>query len=385
MPDTDVRIDLLRPLTSVATLPEHESLSVVYQTSMLSDMVQHSCRILQKERKMLANAKRLLTRLRGDTIWAPSGNFADDLDSKIFDTAGLYNTVLASVSTRAYSPKARESSSNTPNDSSNALVEPLQEETNDKDGENPRPEPGHLKRTAGTNIKIKAERPDYQANRLSALNGGRGSPKTKETNALEDDLRGPSSNSRHDSRGGNSEVLGSVEDEHNDKQDALVSVNSHKPEPDDGNPRSPGRRVTRAQAQAEKDTHSSHSRSRDRANTPRLHPLFILAGSVKADEDLGLPPAEAQETRQLLVMYVQKQEEVCRNAERLYGNLLLADRQRHDVFKWCKAQGHVGEMSDGEDWYDKDEWGLEEDLRKGHAEDEDDIMVQGKKTRGRRA
>ena len=58
---------------------------------------------------------------------------------------------------------------------------------------------------------------------------------------------------------------------------------------------------------------------------------------------------------------------------------------RKTVFKWCKAEGHVGEMSDGEDWYDKEEWGLDEDLRKGHEDEEEDAPTQGKKTRKTRA
>jgi hypothetical protein len=57
---------------------------------------------------------------------------------------------------------------------------------------------------------------------------------------------------------------------------------------------------------------------------------------------------------------------------------------KKDVFSWCKADGHVGELSDGEDWYDREEWGLEEDLKKGQFEEEDDTANQGKKTRGRR-
>lgn len=60
---------------------------------------------------------------------------------------------------------------------------------------------------------------------------------------------------------------------------------------------------------------------------------------------------------------------------------------RHLVMKWAKAEGHVGEdrgMSDGEDWYDKEEWGLTEDLKKGQDEEEEDAATTAKKTRTRR-
>lgn len=36
-------------------------------------------------------------------------------------------------------------------------------------------------------------------------------------------------------------------------------------------------------------------------------------------------------------------------------------------------------MFDGEDWYDKEEWGFMEDLKKGQDEEEEDMMIMGKK------
>lgn len=145
---------------------------------------------------------------------------------------------------------------------------------------------------------------------------------------------------------------------------------------------------TRAQAQAVSDNATStRTRSRSVASSfvPPLHPLFLIPDEACPDRDWGLPPEEAEATRRILMSYVQKQEEVCRGAEKLYNGLLKAERMKKDVFDSCKAEGHVGEMSDGEDWYDKEEWGLEEDLRKGHDEEEDDAGTQHKKTRGRRA
>ena len=157
-------------------------------------------------------------------------------------------------------------------------------------------------------------------------------------------------------------------------------------EGDSDSRRAPRRMRTRAQAQAPPEPiPASRSNSPDSWIAPEIHPLFIIPPAAIPDKDFGLPPAEAEETRRMLMMYVQKQEEVCRGAEKLYDGLLRADAQRKTVYKWCKAEGHVGEMSDGEDWYDKEEWGLEEDLRKGHNDDDEDNVIQGKKTRGRRA
>ena len=157
-------------------------------------------------------------------------------------------------------------------------------------------------------------------------------------------------------------------------------------EDENGSRRAPRRMRTRAQAQAASEpTPSSRDDSPDSWVPREIHPLFLIPEAALPDKDFGLPPSEADETRRMLMTYVQKQEEVCRGAEKIYDGLLEADRKRKTVFKWCKAEGHVGEMSDGEDWYDKEEWGLEDDLRKGHNDDEDDNVIQGKKTRGRRA
>lgn len=150
----------------------------------------------------------------------------------------------------------------------------------------------------------------------------------------------------------------------------------------------PHRMTTRAQAQAVSDN-SASSRTRSASSAswvpPTIHPLYQIPDTALPDRDLGLPSHEAEETRRILIAYVQKQEEVVRGAIKLYDGLLRADRMRKTVFKWCKAEGHVGEMSDGEDWYDKEEWGLEEDLKKGHDDEEEDVATQGKKTRKTRA
>lgn len=158
---------------------------------------------------------------------------------------------------------------------------------------------------------------------------------------------------------------------------------------DDASQPPPRRMTTRAQALATSENNTTSSRTRSASPVswvpPAIHPLYLMPPSARPDRNFGLPPGEAEDIRRMVMLYVQKQEEVCRGAEKLYVGLLRADRMRKTVFKWCKAEAHVGEMSDGEDWYDKEEWGLDEDLRKGHDDEEDDAVTQGKKTRGRRA
>lgn len=159
-------------------------------------------------------------------------------------------------------------------------------------------------------------------------------------------------------------------------------------EPDDNedNPL-PRRMRTRAQAQAFDNATRSRSITPDSNGEPFVHPYFLAPTSSFPDRDLYLPRGEADDLRRLLIHYIQKQEEIIRGAQKVYEGLLRADRMRHLVLKWTKAEGHVGDnrdMSDGEDWYDKDEWGLDEDLKKGQDEEEEDAATTAKKTRTRR-
>lgn len=150
-----------------------------------------------------------------------------------------------------------------------------------------------------------------------------------------------------------------------------------------------GTRHKKDQPQREADSQGSRhgSMSPDPTEDLTIHPLFLAPRSAHPDRDLGLPAEEAEDIRRLLQLYVQKQEEVCRGAKRLYEGLLRADRLRKTVLQWSKYEAHVGpnrDMSDGEDWYDKEEWGLEEDLKKGQDEEEEDTTQPAKKTRTRR-
>lgn len=96
---------------------------------------------------------------------------------------------------------------------------------------------------------------------------------------------------------------------------------------------------------------------------------------------LGLPIDEFMETRRLLMLFIQKQEESVRAYEAVLAKLIKAKRMREKLWEWCRTEGHVGELSDGEDWIDAEAWGLApEDLRKG--KDEDD--VEGQEDTGRK-
>lgn len=118
-----------------------------------------------------------------------------------------------------------------------------------------------------------------------------------------------------------------------------------------------------------------------------VHPMFLPPAGARPSRDLGVPADEAEDLRRMLNAFVQKQEEVARGSQRLYDGLNKAERLRKDVLHWSKAEAHCGpnrDMSDGEDWYDKEEWGLTEDLKKGQDDEEEDTTTTAKKTRARR-
>ncbi len=144
---------------------------------------------------------------------------------------------------------------------------------------------------------------------------------------------------------------------------------------------------TDAQVGAEQNGPQDGQSSSETEGGGFVHPMFIPPPAAKPDRDLGLPGHEAEDIRRLLALYVQKQEEVCRGTYKLHRGLLKAQRLRGDVLHWSKAEAHCGpnrDLSDGEDWYDKEEWGLDEDLKKGQDEEEEEVTTQGKKTRNRR-
>ncbi|KAL9634997.1 MAG: hypothetical protein Q9164_003739 [Protoblastenia rupestris] len=425
-PYSGIRLEsLLMPLTSAAALPDHPSMSFPYLSAPLGDMAQHACEIVQRERKTLCNAKRMLTKLRGDQTWIPCGMVETKYDNQIFDTGKIYETIISTVPTNGATGRRAARLNGVNQDSNGQDHIPEAEQGNagvvdvkNSDGDldrridaNETPPPI----TKGTPNAPKDDEDSFEDGIVTngAVQGPVKPEETSITTSLDEDEgvdmvaetteapayepvmqngnREPHQQLPLDLAAEVDAILPSVEDNNADGGSGQIieGIVNQKAENDDKvkeSSQSPPRRITRAQAQADKISASTHSSSPEDWVPPPLHPLFLIPPSAKPDPDFGLPPDEADETRRMLAAYVQKQGEVCRGAEKLHEGLLLANRQRKTVINWCKAEGHVGDMSDGEDWYDKEEWGLEEELRKGHVEEEEDAtVVQGKKTRGRRA
>lgn len=163
--------------------------------------------------------------------------------------------------------------------------------------------------------------------------------------------------------------------------DATNGQDAVAPSSEGGSPAPPPRRITRALAAGNNSAGASSlspspSLTLSDSSLLQIDSIFLLPPAIHASNRLsalyGLPADEAIETRKLLTAYIQKQEECVRGLETVAAKLVSALKLRKDVWDMCKAEGHVGELSDGEDWIDAEAWGLKEgELRKGRFEEED--------------
>ncbi|KAK7756393.1 hypothetical protein SLS62_001619 [Diatrype stigma] len=372
-PYANVRLEnILSPLISVTDLPTHPTLSRPYTTKTLVELAEQGCNIMHKENKALWRIKHLQTRLMGDHTWIPCEMMLgpNDLD--------LYRD--------DYPVRLNQAKGSTISDTSAFALENPQGEdsTTGKASVN-----GDA---AASSVKDSAAEPAADISMVDAepLEGEQNTDAEAKTEAHKDDQRdvtnnrnkgSPIANTQEKSPGGKEKTEGKRPID-NPTANGVRAGTGHDKEAKDGIPQ-------RDQPQREADSQGSRlmSVSPDPTEDLTIHPLFLAPRSAHPERDLGLPGDEAEDIRRLLQLYVQKQEEVCRGAKKLYEGLLQADRMRKTVLQWSKYEAHVGpnrDMSDGEDWYDKEEWGLEEDLRKGQDEEEEETTQPAKKTRTRR-
>ncbi|ORY13457.1 RXT2-like protein [Clohesyomyces aquaticus] len=327
-PYADIRLEhLLAPLTSAAELPAHPSMSIPYTSKHLTNLTNEAGAISRKEGILLARAKSVFTKLQGDVSWVPS-NFLDMKNNEQFriPESGANRRTNSVVAQKAHDS-------------------PLPQEATNADGD------------------VTMEDAD-RVNGASLENSSTDQPMS---NGVHHTTNGETQNGTADQNGQhlNGDQLPSPAD---DGSDTASQQTAH-------------RMTTRARAHAASPSPPSSPSS---VINP-VHPLFTFPFDPLPDRDLGLPPLEAEDTRMLLLAFVQKQEEVSRAATDLYMGMLQGERMRQDVLKWSKAEGHIGEMSDGEDWYDREEWMLDQDLVKGKDEEEEEGQLPGKKsTRQRR-
>ncbi|KAJ0424531.1 RXT2-like protein [Aspergillus carlsbadensis] len=407
----------LCPLKHPSELPTHPSLSHAYTSKALSNMTQAIEAKLRQERALLWRARNLHRQFLGDGSWAPCGVFESPEDRWIFEpriASTRNSSPLPSYETNGIAPSAETASSHS-KDSAQQLQKLT--DTSQRGGSTPEEEltgtTNDVKMTNLLDRKTENDPRDSEAGQPKA-------PKSEEVDTFVGDLPQHSENGQSGAKvNGNKREIPQNgdhvldadlpmdqeerricepdkahknqegEDEDVDEDDDVEMQNGSIPEP-------PRRMTTRAQANAGHP--QDHDSGRDSpsvssetfSSLPTPHPLYLVSDSVRRDANFGLPPSEAEDTRRLLWSYVQKQEETVRGFEHMLESLLRACRMKEDVFEWCKAEGHVGELSDGEDWYDRGKWGLAEgeDLKKGADEDEIEPVEESrsnKRGRGRRA
>ena len=410
------------PLTQASDLNDHPSLSLTYKSPILPTMVEEACDMVHKEKRTLADMKLLLARFRGDPTWMPLGAMLGEDDSVVFGTYPQLDGTFAAISLE-------------PTAESLVRVEQTSYERHGSE-KAPRIAVDGQSTAYIDSIVIPAE--ERHPTELNGVqNGIIDTPKEvvsepvdsmdaeQHATTKEEASVGPEADGKNQAVAkamkeaqpleGDAEMKTAAEDTITEEQAAPTTesevisapaeaVMADAPVPEaskSSNPptpsaissagQSPPRMLTRGRANARATSsnndpvspkHNSTSHSPTSSELP-IHPLFIPPPNAMPSRDFGLPSPEAEDSRRILSAWVQKQEEVCRGAERLYEGLLKAQRLRSTVWRWCRAEGHLGELSDGEDWVDMEEWGLDAPLKKG---DQDGVGEEdtSKKTRGRR-
>ncbi|KLU86856.1 hypothetical protein MAPG_05864 [Magnaporthiopsis poae ATCC 64411] len=389
-PYASIRLeDILAPLTSSADLANHATLSRPFLSTALSELSIQGRNLMHKENKALWNVRPLLTRLCGDHTWASCNMMLGPNDADLFDihTGGAPQHRRPQNRKQAPAPESHKPASPPMPNGAAPKTKP----------------PGHTDQKAGSDeAEDKQTDPDVTMEDIDpadvsattgpgAVNGDKPAEDASKIDVKMGDYEKAASGKK-DKHAATSMTNGGL-------SAAAPAAGKRPLEPGEKNSAINGDPVTVNGLTAVNKGIQQH----DAANAPLevngsgttlagdpevIHPYFLAPASAYPDRDAGLPQQDAEDVRRLLQLYVQKQEEVCRGTKELYEGLLRADRLRQMVLKWSKAEAHCGanrDMSDGEDWYDKDEWGLAEDLKKGQDEEEEDTTKdQPKKTRNRR-
>ncbi|KAM0278998.1 hypothetical protein ACHAQH_004866 [Verticillium albo-atrum] len=388
-PYNSIRLEqLLAPLTASTDLPTHPTLSKPFTSKTLTGLASQSCDIMRKENKSLWRIKHLFTRLAGDHTWAPCDMMLGSDDVSLFADDHFaplraQRNASATVALNDDKPGAAAAGANEetiPSKTSDSHEKPVASEqpqdsaTADAgEGDVSMVDPDETITENAQDGKDNSEAPPQGDSKshpdaaVAITNGDGVAPGHAEDTSVSQ--KPPGDTNEHANSNGDRPIATT-----NGNVDAHV----------DGPPRiSLSHSGLTAKALTGSEAMSVVSELLDDIF---IHPLYQPPVNAEPDRG-GLSADEANDMRQLVALYVQKQEEVCRGAEKLHEGLLKADRLRRTVLQWSKAEAHSGpnrDMSDGEDWYDKEEWGLTEDLKKGQDEEEEETGTSTKKTRNRR-
>lgn len=355
----DVQLEqLLRPLTSVAELPDHPSLSVAYKSKALTQMAEQAAEMVRREREVLWKAKRLLTRLRGDADWVPCELFEGQGDEGVLFGEEVEGGEVPSLHTDMSGPDGgvAEEEKEYGDAHADVVMENVRDQAERMDGVDAMDMAVQLQAAeVGEGDKDLVLRNDDDDAQEHANTNGDVPP----TNLTHDQLTIPHTTEPEPL---NNTALTSLRNNDPSQPPSEQTSTSGK-EPSNHPSHS---MTTRARARSPDLAPASPTPSSS-SSIPEINPWFLLPPTTLPDRDLGLPPTEAEETRTHLHAYVQKQEQIVRSLLTLSTGLQRADRLRKEVLRAAKASAHlrddgrgnfVTEMSDGEDWYDVEEWGL---------------------------
>lgn len=421
------------PLTSAAGLKHHPSLSAPYNSRAIEQMIRNVQDMLYREQEALWKLKLLASEIRGDQTWMPCGMFETENDvytlAKFPPTASTAPSAAMSIppSVAGAEVNGAPRSTTEPNWETMASVRLMTDiEAASLDGmvvDAPHdayeaPElsmPDSVSINGSAPVALESEQPttavvsderDASTEATHPVVGKQESDvNNKDTDTAMEDLlsltvNGTTTESQppeatvQETADTTEEAQRQQDQPSSDHIEAPTDTTDTKMEdvhgdniPDlDSIPLPIHRMTTRNQARAAEPP--SPPLSQSSPSSPPLspiHPFFLVPLSAHPDNSIGLPHDQADETRRLLIAYVQRQEDVVRGVNALYTGLLKAKKIKEEVAEWCNAEGHVGELSDGEDWVDEEYWGLMEgELKKGEEVEEEEEEKRGKKTRNRR-
>lgn len=357
-------LELLAPLTAASELPTHPTLSLPYREKGLPELIRNAEDMLHREQRVLWKMKRLFTEMRGDSQWAPVGLFHTPYDDTVL---GIHRGSTSSAAILAELPQGQQ----------------FQEPSNVNAGAQAQQEDAQM----ADNVTISIE---HTTNGSGAVENGLEPEDAETKDHAIPTTNGTTPNGMSGNHVTNGATLtakdATMEDiglaqtieEGGDQAETGTSVG------DADSTATPAHRMTtRAQANQSTRTPSLARSASPGSSVPFIHPFYQFPPSVVRDQraNVGLPPQMADEARLALTTYISKQEEIVRSCKEMHSGLLKAMEMRTNVWNWTKAEGHIGEMSDNEDYVDLEEWGIDpRDTRikyvKGQQEDEQEAEEQ---------
>lgn len=390
-------IELLCPLRHPSELAAHPTLSPPFLDSALPDMIKSTEETLRQERANLWRAKNLSRQFMGDEAWVPCGvtQGADDWD--LFDPK-------PKVPIHTTSRKRKRNPENGVSQNGINGHDPIESDKNHEvahsKSNDPQTHSKNLNKDATKNPTepvLTDSIPEQSIEEKSAPD--RDEPMT---NGVHTESAAPYPEDNSQNPPTDPENSKETEDESSKTEAELNEQEQEQPEnpSEDETLPVPTRRITRALAAEHNDSTAATPPLSPKSTTSSVDsdllqtdPIFLLPPLLAANHRtprsllrFGIPVDELLETRRLLIMFIQKQEETVRGYEAVVAKLIKAKRMRDKVWQWCKVEGHVGELSDGEDWIDAEMWGLKpEDLKKGTDEDNNEAQEDtGRKAKRRR-